>query len=99
MTHSAKSERFGLYGCSIFLHGFKTMPIHNTADGNMTRSWIQLLSTVGMRVKKEKFDHRAVFLSKRSDLANLRSSKSPAELETDQHTEFKQYVEPVFVNV
>ncbi len=45
--------------------GFKTMPIHNTADGNMTRSWIQLLSTVGMRVKKEKFDHRAVFLVKK----------------------------------
>jgi hypothetical protein len=22
MTHSVKSERFGLYGCSIFLHAF-----------------------------------------------------------------------------
>ena len=26
MTHSAKSERFGLYGCSIFLHVFNILP-------------------------------------------------------------------------
>ncbi len=52
-----------------------------------------------MRVKNDELDHRAVFLSKRSDLANLKSFGSPADLATNQHTEFKQYTEPVIVNV
>jgi hypothetical protein len=37
MTHSAKSERFGLYGCSMFLHG-KSVAGANSTGGKFISS-------------------------------------------------------------